>query len=157
MGRRIREALSVVLMCVPLVVAVISAAAFLPNAPAELSIHVDRSGATDGTAPTWVLVSVAIGLSVAAAALALAGLREAWQVNRRVQRAVTGGAAAVATVIWVSSIELTRQTSTGGDPFVLPIVLAVFGAILWCVLCLVVTPPDLEPAYADEPTAGSTS
>lgn len=145
MGRRIREALSVALMCVPLIVAVISAAAFLPNAPAELTIHVDRSGAVDGRAPTWVLVAIAIGLSVAAAALAVTGLREAWQVNRRVQRAVTSGAAALATVIWISSIELTRQTSTGGDPFLLPIVLAVFGAILWCVLCLVVTPPDLEP------------
>jgi hypothetical protein len=88
MSRINREATSVVLMCGPLGVAAISAVMLLPTTPATLIIHVDRDGGVDGTAPTWVMLALALVLSLAAASLAVAGLSESWQINRRVQRAV---------------------------------------------------------------------
>lgn len=153
MSRFSREATSVVLMCGPLGVAAISAVMLLPTTPATVSIHVDREGAVDGTAPTWVMLAVAMVVSLAAACLAVAGLRESWRVNRRVQRAVLGSAAAVATVLWISSVALTQRDTVGVDPTAPPIVLGVFGAIFWGILCLVVTPPDPAPPYAEESPA----
>lgn len=153
MSRISREATSVVLMCGPLAVAVITAVVLLPTTPAMLTIHIDRDGRVDGTAPTWLIVAVALVLSLTAGCLAFAGLRESWRVNRRVQRAVLAGAAALATVIWVSSVALAQRVAVGVESTAPPIVLGVFGAILWGILCLVVTPPDPAPPYADESPA----
>ena len=145
MSRMFREVASVGMMCLPLAAGIVAAWTVLPTAPPTLDVHVhvDRSGVVDGTAPTWLMVAIPIALSVVAAILGLAGLRESWQANRRVQRALAGGAAVLGLVVWMWSVEFTRLAGTGADLVALPVVLSVFGAIFWGVLCLVVTPPDL--------------
>lgn len=145
MSRMVREVISVGMMCLPLAVGIVAAWTVLPTAPPTLDLHVDRSGVVDGTAPTWLMVAVPFALSVVAAVLGLAGLRESWQANRRVQRALAGGAAVLGLVVVLWSVEFTRLAGTGADLVALPVVLSVFGAIFWGVLCLVVTPGDLGP------------
>ena len=143
MSRMIREVVSAGMMCLPLAAGIVAAWTVLPTAPPTLDVHVDRNGVVDGTAPTWLMVAVPLALSVVAAVLGIAGLRESWQANRRVQRALAGGAAVLGLVVLLWSVEFTRLAGTGADLVALPVVLSVFGAIFWGVLCLVVTPPDL--------------
>jgi len=142
MGRTIREAVSAVMMCAPLVLAVVSIWTLLPTVPPALVVHIDRAGSVDGTAPTWVLLTIALGLALIAATLGLAGLRGSDNEHRRSQRGLAGGAAMLGLVVWTCSAAFTRQAGTGTELFALPVVLGVFGAILWGVLCLVVTPGD---------------
>ncbi|MGK9148325.1 DUF1648 domain-containing protein [Plantibacter flavus] len=152
--KTIRETSAVALMGVPLVTTIVSAAVLLPAAPAELAIHFDRSGVVDGTAPTWLLVAISLVLSLGALGLAIVGLRPSWQVNRRVQRGFASGAAAVATALWISTATLAQPGAASTGPTAPPIILAVLGAILWGVLCLVVTPPYVAP---DEDDRGPAS
>lgn len=143
MSRTIREAVSAVMMCAPLVLAVVSTWTLLPTAPPTLVVHIDRAGSVDGTAPTWVMLTIALGLALVAATLGLVGLRGSDHEHRRSQRGLAGGAAVLGLVVWTCSVEFTRQAATGTGLFALPVVLGVFGAILWGVLCLLVTPGDL--------------
>lgn len=71
-------------------------------------------------------VSVGTGVTLLALWLGAVGLQEKWQYNRRAQRGIVVGAAAIVMSMWISSAALILQVQAAADPNVSE---AMFGTI----------------------------
>lgn len=147
---RVREALSVGLMVLPLIAVV--AFLFVNSAvwATDLAVFFSDGAETVRRDPGWILAVIALAATVACAALGLLGTRDRWKYNRRWQRGLMGSIAATLSTVLFSSWAMTQALLHGSEPEVGLSMFVTMCAMLYGVLCAVVSPRDLVFEYPEE-------
>ncbi len=147
---RVREALSLGLMVLPLVAVL---AFLLVNSAVwatDLAVFFSNGAETVRRDPGWILAALALAATVACAVLGLLGTRDRWKCNRRWQRGLMGSIAATLSTVLFSSWAMTQALLRGSEPEVGLSMFVTMCAMLYGVLCAVVSPRDLVFEYPGE-------
>ncbi|TQL43551.1 hypothetical protein FB468_1577 [Leucobacter komagatae] len=139
---RVREALSLGLMLLPLVAV---AAFLLVNSGVwvtGLAVFFSDGAETVRRDPGWILAVLALAATLACAVLGLLGTRDRWKYNRRWQRGLMGSIAATLSTVLFSSWTMTQALQHGSEPKVGLSMFVTMCAMLYGVLCAMVSPRD---------------
>ena len=147
---RVREALSLGLMVLPLIAVVTFL--FMNSAvwATDLAVFFSDGAETVRRDPGWILAVLALAATVACTTLGLLGMRDRWKYNRRWQRGLMGAIAATLNTVLFSSWAMTQALLRGSEPEVGFSMFVTMCAMLYGVLCAVVSPRDLVFEYPGE-------
>lgn len=108
----------------------------------DLAVFFSDGAETVRRDPGWILAVLALTATAACAVLGLLGTRDRWKYNRRWQRGLMGSIAATLSAVLFSSWAMTQTLLHGSEPEVGLSMFVTMCAMLYGVLCAVVSPKD---------------
>lgn len=138
-------------MLLPLVAVLV----FLLNNPSvwtsDLAVFFSQDREAARRDPGWILSALALGAAAFCAWLGVLGTQESWKYNRRAQRGLLGSLAAALLSVLFSGWAMTQEITHGGEPAVGLAMFATMCALLYGVVCAVLSPRDhVNPPHPEE-------
>ena len=151
----VRERLSLALMLVPLCVVGVFVL-MRPNVWAtDLAVFFSQENELLRSDTGWMLATVTLVAAATCAWIGVLGTREHWKANRRWQRGFLGSIAATLVAVLLNSWTMTQAIREGGTPDVGLAAFLTVCAMLYGVVCAIVTPRDVtQPWYPDDAEGG---
>ncbi|MGR4010470.1 hypothetical protein [Leucobacter sp. 1207-22] len=148
---RVREALSLALMCVPLV-AVLSFLVMNPGAlTTDFAVFFSQDRTPLRSDSGWLLSGIALLAATLCAVVGVVGTQQKWQYNRRWQRGILGSLAATTVSVLLNAWSMTQEIELGATPSVGLAMFLTMCAMLYGVLCAAISPSDLiDTWYPDQ-------
>lgn len=143
----VREGVSLALMLLPLC----AVGAFVLIRPAvwssDLAVFFSQEDVLLRSDAGWMLATATLAAAVLCAVIGALGTRDHWKVNRRWQRGFLGSIAATLVTVLLNSWTMTQAIRGGDAPNVGLAAFLTICAMLYGVVCALVTPRDVTQPW----------
>lgn len=147
---RLREGLGLALMLAPLVFVLTFLLHNHSAWQADVAVFFSQDGELIRSDHGWFIAALALVASMLCGIIGVLGTREKWKYSRRWQRGLLGSLAATITSVLFGAWSMTQEIEHGVEPNIGHAMFVTMCAMLYGVLCAVVSPRDSVATWYPE-------